>query len=101
MITMFPEWLFYTSGNSAPSIGIFLNLPAVTIILNIIALPGIFGPFYDHYLMLSLVLITDAILCGLLSSIVRLYFKWKDRCIAFLLLFGLFYFFIPLLLVIL
>lgn len=102
MITMFPEWLFYTPNNSALSIGSFLNLPALIFILQIIQLPNdIFGSFYDHYLQLLLILTIDATLCGLIWYGVHIHFQRKDRRIAFLLLFSLFYFFIPLLIVIL
>jgi hypothetical protein len=102
MITMFPEWLFYTSDNSALSIGSFLNLPAIIFISEIIQLPeNILNPLYLHYLVLSLVLLIDATFCGFFSYIVRIHFQWKDRRIAFLLLFCLFYFLLTFLVVIL
>lgn len=66
MITMFPEWLIYVPGNSALSIGSFLNLPAFIFIPS----QG-FGmsDVITHYLILLWVLVFDACLFALVTRI--------------------------------
>lgn len=76
-LTMFPEWLFYTPNNSAISLGAIANLPAISIILIFMdSQKGFgFGDLPDHYLILSLVLIIDALAVGAVFALVSSMFS--------------------------
>ncbi len=90
-VTLLPE--AFSVPSSAISIGAFLNFPAVFVVVHLFPPQGFgFSLRTDHLIFVSMVVLIDAILCGLLALVIRKKVSWKNRILVFCGVFFLVYF---------
>ena len=89
-ITLLPE--AFSGPSSAISIGALMNFPVVFVLAPAFSQGFGFSLYVDGLVFASIVIVVNAVLCGLLALIIRKKVSWRNRILVFCGLFFLAYF---------